>query len=56
MAKEDLQGQAYCVKCKKMIDVKDGVLKMSKNGRRMLSGKCPNCNTSVNKFLPNEKK
>ena len=52
----EIEGEAYCVKCKKMVNVKDGVIKMSKNGRRMLSGTCDKCGTKVNKFLANEKK
>lgn len=54
MPKEE-GGKAYCVKCKKMVDVKGGEIKESKNGRRMLSGTCANCGTKVNKFLANEK-
>ncbi|MCK9430222.1 MAG: DUF5679 domain-containing protein [Candidatus Omnitrophica bacterium] len=39
--------EAYCVKCKKKVEIKDGVKTKTKKGVPMLKGKCPNCNTKV---------
>ncbi|MDP3724208.1 MAG: DUF5679 domain-containing protein [bacterium] len=47
-----MQRQGYCVRCKKMIDIKDGQVVTWPNGRRALKGTCPNCNTGVNAILP----
>lgn len=46
---EDLD--AYCVKCKDKRRMIDFVIKTSDSGRRMAQGKCPVCNTKVNRIL-----
>ena len=43
--------EAYCVKCKKKVEVNDGKEKLSKNGVKMLKGICPECGTKVCRFL-----
>ncbi|HJX06423.1 MAG TPA: DUF5679 domain-containing protein [Candidatus Nanoarchaeia archaeon] len=43
--------EAYCVKCKKKVEVKDGKEVINKRGRKMLKGKCPKCNTTVCRIL-----
>lgn len=49
--------EAYCVKCKKKVTVPDSEAEraVAKNGRPLLKGKCPECGTGVNRFLPGEK-
>jgi hypothetical protein len=37
----------FCVKCKKKVEIKDGVETKTKKGVKMLKGKCPTCNTNV---------
>jgi len=44
----------YCVKCRKMVEMKDPKERKTKNNRRMAQGLCPNCGTKVSKFLPNK--
>lgn len=46
--------QAYCMKCKTQVEVKDPVETVTKNGRPMVKGTCPTCGTKVNKFLPSK--
>lgn len=46
----------YCVKCKairKMVDAKEVT---TKNGRKMLKGKCTKCSTTMCRILGNSKK
>ena len=43
--------QAYCVKCKKMVVISKGKEVKTKNGRKMIKGVCPNCGTTVCKFI-----
>jgi len=43
--------EAYCVKCKKKVEVKDGQEVTMKNGRKALKGKCSVCGTGVYKIL-----
>ncbi len=43
--------EAYCVKCKKKVEVKDGKEVINKSRRKMLKGKCPKCNTTVCRIL-----
>ncbi len=42
--------QAYCVKCKAKVDVKDAEKITMKNGRPATKGTCPNCGTKVFKI------
>jgi endogenous inhibitor of DNA gyrase (YacG/DUF329 family) len=39
--------QAYCVKCKKKVEVKDPQLVTMKNGCAATRGSCPVCGTTV---------
>jgi hypothetical protein len=51
--KKHLTGdQAYCLRCQKVIRVKNPQI-FSKNGNRRLSGSCPKCDGTVNKGLSN---
>jgi len=42
---------AYCVKCKKKVEIKDPKEVTMKNGRKAMSGTCPKCGTKVFSFL-----
>ena len=39
--------QAYCVKCKTSVEIKDPQNVTLKNGKAAVSGVCPNCGTKV---------
>ena len=43
--------EAYCVKCKKMTEMKDGQSVTMKNGRKAMKGKCPACGTGLYRIL-----
>lgn len=43
--------EAYCVKCKKKVQMQDGNETKTKKGTRMMKGKCPECNTTVCRIL-----
>jgi hypothetical protein len=43
--------QGYCVKCKGKKEIKDGKEVVTKNGRRMMKGKCPTCGTTMCRIL-----
>jgi len=43
--------EAYCVKCKKKVEIKDEKESLSKNGVKMLKGTCSECGTKVCRFL-----
>jgi len=43
--------EAYCVKCREKVEMKDERKTTTKNGRDMLKGECPECGTTVNKFI-----
>lgn len=45
---------AFCVKCKKMVEVKDPQIVTTKNGRLAVKGKCPYCGSTVFKFISKE--
>jgi len=47
---ETYKGEAYCVKCKEKRQF-EGTVNVSDSGRRMAKGKCPVCNTTVNRIL-----
>lgn len=49
------QEKAFCVKCKKSVEVKDAKLAKTKNGRDMIKGGCGTCGTKVNRFLSAKK-
>ena len=42
--------QAYCVKDKEKVEVKNPVMITMKNGKPALSGPCPKCGTKVFKI------
>lgn len=44
--------RAYCMKEKKEQVMKDVVISMTANGRRVAQGVCSSCGTKMNKFLP----
>jgi DNA-directed RNA polymerase subunit RPC12/RpoP len=39
--------QAYCVKCRKKVEVKNPEKITMKNGKPATKGSCPNCGTKV---------
>ncbi len=39
--------QAYCVKCKEKVDIKDPKEVELKNGKPAVKGTCPKCGTGV---------
>lgn len=39
--------EAYCVKCRKKIEVKDPKQVTMKSGRKATKGVCPDCGTTV---------
>jgi len=39
--------EAYCVKCKKKVQMKDGKETKTSKGTPMMKGKCPDCGTTV---------
>lgn len=43
--------EAYCVKCKKKVEMQDGQENTMKNGRKMMKGKCPDCGTTVCRIM-----
>jgi DNA-directed RNA polymerase subunit RPC12/RpoP len=45
-----MQQEAYCMKCKKKVEIKDAKNVTTKNGRNMISGLCPDCGTKVSKI------
>lgn len=39
--------EAYCVKCKKKVEMKNPQEVTMKNGRKAKKGECPSCGTKV---------
>ncbi|MEM4625533.1 MAG: DUF5679 domain-containing protein [Candidatus Pacearchaeota archaeon] len=39
--------EAYCVKCKKKVEMKNEEETITKKGTKMVKGKCPQCSTTV---------
>jgi RNase P subunit RPR2 len=39
--------QAYCMKCRKKVEIKNPQQVRLKNGRPAVQGVCPNCGTKV---------
>ena len=39
--------EAYCVRCKKKVEIKNPQKVRLKNGKPATKGLCPNCSTSV---------
>lgn len=42
--------QAYCVKCKRKVDIANAQTVTLKNKRKAVRGKCPRCGTTVFKI------
>lgn len=42
--------EAYCVKCRKKVEMKDAQKVTMKNGKPAMQGVCPNCGTKVFKI------
>ncbi len=42
---------AYCVKDRKMVDMKDPHEITMKNGRKAMQGTCPDCGTKVTRIM-----
>ncbi|MGD2144468.1 MAG: DUF5679 domain-containing protein [Anaerolineae bacterium] len=49
-----MEFEGYCVKCRKKRAIKEGTVQETKTGRRMAKGTCPECGTTVNRFLPSK--
>jgi hypothetical protein len=43
--------EGFCVKCKAKREIEDETELLTKNNRRMLKGRCPECGTTVCKIL-----
>lgn len=50
-----MEYEGYCVKCRTKRTVKDGTVHEAANGRRMAKGPCPECGTTVTRFLSSKK-
>uniref|UniRef100_A0A6C0EDM4 DUF5679 domain-containing protein n=1 Tax=viral metagenome TaxID=1070528 RepID=A0A6C0EDM4_9ZZZZ len=47
--------QAYCVKCKKKVEINNGTIKTNKKAIRYIQGNC-SCGTKVNRFIKKDTK
>jgi hypothetical protein len=47
----DMEFEGYCVKCRKKQAVADGKVVTTSKGRPMAKGTCPECGTTVTRFL-----
>ncbi len=43
--------EAYCVKCKAKVQMKDGKETKTARGTTMMKGKCPKCGTTVCRMM-----
>jgi len=50
-----MEFEGYCVKCRKKQMIKDAIEVKTAKGRPMAKGKCPECGTTVTRFLPSKK-
>jgi hypothetical protein len=46
--------EGYCVKCRKKQAIKEGTVGKTSKGRPMARGTCPECGTTVTRFLSNK--
>lgn len=46
--------EAFCMKCRKKVEVKNAHVETLKNQRRATVGVCPNCGTKVVKMMKKE--
>jgi len=51
MTDEVKKQEGRCMKCKKQVEIQEGVENITKNKMRMLKGKCPECGTTVCRIL-----
>jgi hypothetical protein len=47
----DMEFEGYCVKCRERRTVKDGVLGETSKGQPLAKGTCPECGTTVTRFI-----
>jgi len=50
MAEETYDGEFYCLKCKAHVTASGHVV-VNDKGTRVAKAKCPDCGTSLNRFL-----
>lgn len=43
--------EAFCVKCRKKVTVRNPQTVTLKNGRKAIKGTCPTCGTTVYRFV-----
>jgi len=43
--------KAYCVKCRKKVDMSGEKTVTLKSGRKAIQGKCPTCGTKIFRFI-----
>ena len=46
--------EAYCIKCRKMTEIKDARKVTQKDGKRWIRGACSNCGNAVWKRIESE--
>jgi hypothetical protein len=46
-----MEFEGYCVKCRTKRTIKQGVVAKTSKGRPMARGACPECHTTVTRFL-----
>lgn len=46
-----MEFDGYCVKCRKQRKVRQGKVEKTAKGRPMAKGSCPECGTTVTRFL-----
>ena len=47
----EYQKIGYCLRCRKRVRMEDSKVIERKNGRFTMTGKCPQCGTTVNRFI-----
>jgi hypothetical protein len=51
-----MEFEGYCIKCRKKQLIKDGTVGETSKGQPIAKGKCPECSTTVTRFLPDKDK
>jgi hypothetical protein len=41
----------YCLRCKKKQDIENPKINVTKNNRHMIKGTCPDCDTTICRFI-----
>lgn len=54
LKKRRVNMEAYCVKCKEKVEIKDAKEVTMKNNRKAISGSCPKCSTKVFRMISNK--